>query len=376
MAEPKIGRNEPCWCGSGRKYKKCHQGRDREEPINPFDLERRVAKYLDKRYCLHPASSPVTCTGPIVRAHTIQRNGGLTQIAEDGHVLGFDAGWSALSRNQGALDVKRVGVRDASTFTGFCNYHDTTTFVSLERTPFRGSQEQCFLLAYRAISRELFIKRAACESRVVIRTADAGRPEPLQRAYQRHVSLVEPGQEKGKEDTENLKQVLDRMLLRGDYASTRYYVIQIENPPDVMASFGFSPQWDLEGNRLQNLADLSVRPEALFVSAIAADSGGALVFSWIEESRKACSMLVRSLHSLDDSQLPDAVIRLIFEHSENTFFRPSWWNGLPKQKRDSLLRRISTAVSLYIPRSRDYLADDGMTYVSWRVMGRQTNLSG
>jgi preprotein translocase subunit SecA len=22
--EPKIGRNEPCWCGSGKKFKKCH----------------------------------------------------------------------------------------------------------------------------------------------------------------------------------------------------------------------------------------------------------------------------------------------------------------------------------------------------------------
>ena len=25
---PKIGRNDPCWCGSGKKYKKCHLGRD------------------------------------------------------------------------------------------------------------------------------------------------------------------------------------------------------------------------------------------------------------------------------------------------------------------------------------------------------------
>ena len=22
--DPKLGRNEPCWCGSGKKYKKCH----------------------------------------------------------------------------------------------------------------------------------------------------------------------------------------------------------------------------------------------------------------------------------------------------------------------------------------------------------------
>lgn len=25
------GRNEPCWCGSGKKYKKCHQPVDGEK---------------------------------------------------------------------------------------------------------------------------------------------------------------------------------------------------------------------------------------------------------------------------------------------------------------------------------------------------------
>ncbi len=25
---PELGRNEPCWCGSGRKYKKCHMNED------------------------------------------------------------------------------------------------------------------------------------------------------------------------------------------------------------------------------------------------------------------------------------------------------------------------------------------------------------
>lgn len=28
MKETKIGRNDPCWCGSGRKYKKCHEALD------------------------------------------------------------------------------------------------------------------------------------------------------------------------------------------------------------------------------------------------------------------------------------------------------------------------------------------------------------
>ena len=26
----KIGRNDPCWCGSGRKYKQCHEAFDRK----------------------------------------------------------------------------------------------------------------------------------------------------------------------------------------------------------------------------------------------------------------------------------------------------------------------------------------------------------
>ena len=30
VATPKHGRNAPCWCGSGRKYKKCHLSEDEE----------------------------------------------------------------------------------------------------------------------------------------------------------------------------------------------------------------------------------------------------------------------------------------------------------------------------------------------------------
>ncbi|MGH2878480.1 MAG: SEC-C metal-binding domain-containing protein, partial [Solirubrobacteraceae bacterium] len=22
--EPRVGRNDPCWCGSGKKFKRCH----------------------------------------------------------------------------------------------------------------------------------------------------------------------------------------------------------------------------------------------------------------------------------------------------------------------------------------------------------------
>jgi uncharacterized protein YecA (UPF0149 family) len=28
--QPKPGRNDPCWCGSGKKYKQCHWKSDRQ----------------------------------------------------------------------------------------------------------------------------------------------------------------------------------------------------------------------------------------------------------------------------------------------------------------------------------------------------------
>ncbi|PJB42848.1 MAG: hypothetical protein CO108_11000 [Deltaproteobacteria bacterium CG_4_9_14_3_um_filter_63_12] len=33
--EPKLRRNDPCWCGSGKKYKQCHWRKDTQGQANP-----------------------------------------------------------------------------------------------------------------------------------------------------------------------------------------------------------------------------------------------------------------------------------------------------------------------------------------------------
>ena len=33
VLSPKIGRNDPCWCGSGQKYKRCHLAQDEKERV-------------------------------------------------------------------------------------------------------------------------------------------------------------------------------------------------------------------------------------------------------------------------------------------------------------------------------------------------------
>jgi SEC-C motif len=50
-AGPEPGRNEPCWCGSGRKYKQCHLGRPVAAPLpeRAAWLYRKAVAYLERR---------------------------------------------------------------------------------------------------------------------------------------------------------------------------------------------------------------------------------------------------------------------------------------------------------------------------------------
>lgn len=81
----KLGRNDPCWCGSGKKYKKCHLYRQDQKKVTPFDIGKKFKKHFGKEYCIYLDRSE--CRGSIVKAHTIQRNGSLNKIADNGQVL-------------------------------------------------------------------------------------------------------------------------------------------------------------------------------------------------------------------------------------------------------------------------------------------------
>lgn len=48
LLQPQVGRNEPCPCGSGAKFKKCCGGPDGPDPIRSdcFPTEQERAEYI------------------------------------------------------------------------------------------------------------------------------------------------------------------------------------------------------------------------------------------------------------------------------------------------------------------------------------------
>src|SRR4051812_4436840 len=78
------GPNERCWCGSGKKFKKCHRNRESEALTNVFADSAKMRSAGKQGKCLHPDAGGGHCSSKAIASHTVQRAGGLSAIAEDG----------------------------------------------------------------------------------------------------------------------------------------------------------------------------------------------------------------------------------------------------------------------------------------------------
>src|SRR6185503_2227946 len=250
-------------------------------------------------YCIYPGAG-AECSGNIVKAHTIQKKGfGLTRIARNGEVYGFTYRSVGQPKSYGA---KLMHINAASTFTGFCSFHDNSTFLEIETNPFKANEEHSFLLGYRAIAKEAFLKRAQLEQISFLRKSDKGRDVATQKLMQRDLDYWEEGVSAGAKEIEHYRQNYEKGLVASDYSDEHYYIVELDQTPDFMCSGTSQPEYDFEGNLLQDLADTSRLLDHITFSLIATDTGGAAVFSWYGEN-KSSDRLIKSLHSLSDEQI-------------------------------------------------------------------------
>lgn len=366
----KIGRNNPCWCGSGLKYKKCHLDREREKPLKLWEIQEKLMESFSSKICLHPVAGK-ECGKKIIKAHTVQKNGGLNYIAKDGHVLGFKLNMKTFGQDE--LSPVPIGVNSASTFSGFCNVHDNEVFAPIEKSEIVFLREQIFLFTYRALCRELYFKVGHRKVLDHVRLADKGRPVPDQMFVQWHLDGVIEGADAGLRDLQGYKKRLDAQLSSKTYDQVDYCVIEFKAPPTIMCAGGFNTEYDFQGNTLQLLGDVDTAVDLITCSLIGYEDKGAAILAWPAECMFA-RKLVESFLKIDPARMPDALVRLVFECSENVFFSESWWCDLPKPAKDSIRSRILSGAGMAVPRGSNCLTDDGIQYVGWEVVGVRHSL--
>jgi len=367
---PKIGRNDPCWCGSGKKYKRCHINRTDQDVVRPWEVDAHFRQRAERGECLHVgATAGSICGKAAIGSHTVPRKM-LRLIARNGHVYHQSATIQDLEKNQGQLRIKLIGVNEASVLPIFCEDHDSGTFLPLEQAQFTGSKEQCFLLAYRAICDEFAKKRRTLNSVPVLKGFDRGKALPEQVRIQTMLTAFAAANEASVRDMESQKRTFDAMLQGHNYTDLQGYVVTFESLPEILCSGGHYPECDFAGKPLQYLGDLSKTMEQILFALIATERGGAFVFAWHDRSKEVCRKLAASLDALPDNDLPHAIVRFVFEFCENRYFNPDWWEGTDQNTKDALMRRFQISISPNEFRAVTCLLDDGVRAVSWKVIGR------
>lgn len=370
----KMGRNDLCWCGSGKKFKDCHLlFVSNQRYPERWEIDRLVRKNFSYKICLVPEKLINECNGQIVRAHSIPKSSSLKEIARNGHVYGFIPSLEAASNSlEGKIYPQLIGINEASTFTGFCNLHDTKLFSEIEDKVFTGTPKQCFLLAYRALAMGIFRKIAEIETlkyqrKLLAGTQILGKDPVLKNWF----LATQKGSDISDKDNKYFKNIYDKILVSENYHKVKAYIIKFSNTPSIMCCSSFYPQKDFKGKTLQNIGDISIIPELLNFNLYNGGSGGIGVFSWIPDGSGACEKIISSLRNVSPERITDALIRMMFSYSENTFIKPDWWENLDSKKRDSLVNRLHKAAAPIYTDTSDDITEDGYSYSNWEISGYQ-----
>ena len=313
-----------------------------------------LRKTINKKECLHP-EAPHSCRGRIVRAHTVQRSSGLAKIADDGHVLTPDS-------SKAITEFIRIGINKASTFTGFCKYHDDTLFAPIEKFPLTLTRHHAFLLAFRVVSHELFLKRRTVELHV-----------PDEAPFPEFMLGFQDGARIAIRDLQTLHEEMGKALKKGRFRDTSYYAVEFDRVPGILCSGTPNIEFDFHGNRLQNLMRKDALEYITFSLLPFRENRGVAVFAWYGKSN-VNKRFIRSLASLPKRDLPDAFVRFAFQSLENMYLAPTWWNDVPDGIKEALIIRYDSS---FLRDSFAFfdLRPDGVKIANWKVVDKpKTNV--
>jgi len=302
----------------------------RKEPRQAFnDAIRHGRKGLG--VCL--AATSGNCSGKIVRAHTIQR-AVMARHADAGHVYHLDT----ITEHKTLNLIHKVGVVKATTFPGFCNFHDTALFAPIENLPFMATAEQFHRFHLRAAAQALFDRKYwAVGVRSEIIRRDPGQAKT-------HEGAIGASQADSPEAEREFLSCL-KAVREGDFSviDTRCWIGN--TAPSIMGSELFAPRKDFCGKLVQNP---KARSHAWVSLTITEVNRSTLV---LLSGRKNCPVFTALADSLEKVGMrgrSQAVASYALCQLCNMIILPAWHKSLSEWHRKTLSTMMR---SQYFPRA-------------------------
>jgi len=193
---------------------------------------------------------------------------------------------------------------------------------------------------YRAVAYEKFLKEGALRSNERARQeADKGLPFAEQASIQQGLYATKCVTELGLSDLTRSKAAFDAAY-RASHAGFNFLAVEFDCILPVVSCGALFPEFDFFGQPLQSLA--AATPLAtIAVNLTVLNARSVLFLGWIGSGGPA-EAFASSYARLPQLEKANAAVRFAIEYIENTYSRPSWWNGLPQAIRDGVAASVFT----------------------------------
>lgn len=334
------------------------------------DSQREFKKHSQRGRCLHYFDD--TRCNEIISAHSIQKRGQLSLIAEEGHVYRLSADLSILQKSNGIPGMKKVGVNRASTFAGFCKQHDNKLFEPIDNFPLGPVKHQIALYAYRCLCREYFVKENAVT--VLDKMKDHTELNIQQQGF---LAASKFGQSIGFAGLQHHKSIYEAALIASDYEQFEFTYFTSASPCPMQLSGLLYPDYDFEGEFLQDLGKHDAPLDLITFFTAPITNGWAFGFGWHASSNRTCIPFIQSLAQrvAMGEKVEDALLRFSFSCCENHAVRISWWDGLNESARKAATERVLLMIHPYVPVPSHYLAKGCEGIADWQYEYVHTTVS-
>lgn len=324
----KMGRNAICNCGSNIKYKKCCMNKNEEEKLAEAILKSSKTLSRDARIkqCLHPRKEE--CSEKIIKAHAIQNNRILNKISQNGCVVTMDG-----SSNLIFQGTQKKGRKIATTFTGFCSYHDKILFQEIEDKKFNKSQKQIFLWTYRTLSWHYHKKQEQINRNNIFfdNMIDQGYKPYENQDYQ---SLYN-GFKMVEDDNNKEKELFDLYLLNNKYDEVSYCIWEIPYEISFAVSMMHGLEYDIKGTRINNYTSKE-NIKNIYLNIFPCESKSYCIWSWLNDNN-AYNVFSKQFMELDIKDKENYLNNNLPLWSDSIIISPRLWNRWGEDIQQSLL---------------------------------------
>jgi hypothetical protein len=265
-----------------------------------------------------------SCGQRIVRAHSVQK-AAFKDYASNGHVYHFEP--IAGTRDEDKrLWPDLIGINNATTFTGFCDVHDSATFAPIETVPYQNSAEQKFLFHFRAFAQDYY-GRAHRFKAIEMALEELARQSPTENT-ERLNETVKLNRHDLRE-MEPYKLRYEQCLVNKNWSSIDGLACRGEIRPDVFATQFFAPRKDFQGNIIQDTKTSA--PLNWASLTVTASNNNAIVLLCGEKGSTTLRVMADSLLKVPQPNRTTVVLTYIFCYFENFILLPSWWESLTRE---------------------------------------------